>query len=177
MKIEDFTIGTEFQTSTGQRWRCTDVGCRTILAIELDPDLPKAWFAGPPYAVPEEAFDEIEIRRAFRTIEEATRSALETVHKGTHPGYPSDVVAIMVKARAASASCRYAHSGLFRTDRVDVAGEILHLYAAEPGGDGWIIQVYLPFLREFSALPEVEFIQLRPATETDPRRQAPKGVQ
>ena len=32
----DFFIGREFWTETG-RWRCTDVGTRTICAISLEP--------------------------------------------------------------------------------------------------------------------------------------------
>src|SRR3546814_6001171 len=53
MKHADFAIGTEFETCTGQRWRCTDVARRTIVAIELRPELEAAWFRGPPYPVPE----------------------------------------------------------------------------------------------------------------------------
>jgi hypothetical protein len=39
------------------RWHCTDVGRRTITAIELKPDLDPAWYCGPPYSVPEVVFD------------------------------------------------------------------------------------------------------------------------
>ena len=46
MKHADFSVGTEFQTSTGQRWRCTDVGQRSIVAIELQQDLDEPWFQG-----------------------------------------------------------------------------------------------------------------------------------
>lgn len=69
----DFFIGLEFWTETG-RWRCTDVGTRTICAISLEPheittrnpdgtqttaitDDP-SWLNGPPYAVVERVFDE-----------------------------------------------------------------------------------------------------------------------
>ncbi|MGO4527368.1 hypothetical protein AB4097_21245 [Microvirga sp. 2MCAF35] len=64
-------------TATG-RWRCTDIGTRTIIAIKIDPveiaslengqktirHLSQAeaesegWFSGPPYAVAEYVFDE-----------------------------------------------------------------------------------------------------------------------
>ena len=115
-------------------------------------------------------FDEIEIRQTFRTIEEATWSALGAVREGGHPGYPSEVVAIMTKARAASASRRYMRSSLFRIDRVAPGGELLHPYAAEPSGDDWIIQVYLPFRQEFRVRPEAEFIQLRPVTQADAKK-------
>jgi len=55
LEHQDFYIGREFWTATG-RWRCTDVGTRTICAIKLDGD-PKNWI-GPPYAAAEYVFDE-----------------------------------------------------------------------------------------------------------------------
>jgi len=78
MKHEDFRIGTEFWCG-GRRWRCTDVGTRVVVALCLEPHEvvtvtrnagpsgatttrtiagDDSWFAGPPYAVPEEVFDE-----------------------------------------------------------------------------------------------------------------------
>jgi hypothetical protein len=57
MKHSDFKIGMEFVTGAG-RWRCTDVGTRTIAAIRLDLDHDTSWYNGPPYAVPEMVFDE-----------------------------------------------------------------------------------------------------------------------
>lgn len=74
MKHSEFSIGTEFHTGDA-RWRCTDVGTRTIVAIRIDQvtvthsdgkgntwsavvtDDP-SWFNGPPYAVAESVFDE-----------------------------------------------------------------------------------------------------------------------
>ena len=68
MLHSDFKIGLEFETDVG-RWRCTDVGARTVVAILIDRPghllsmvMPKrtdaSWFNGPPYAVPEQVFDE-----------------------------------------------------------------------------------------------------------------------
>jgi hypothetical protein len=57
MKHSEFKIGREFMTATG-RWRCTDVGQRTIAAIRLDLDHDPRWYNGPPYAVVEHIFDE-----------------------------------------------------------------------------------------------------------------------
>ena len=57
MKHSDFRIGTEFTTGTG-RWRCTDIGTRTIVAIKLDHDDDPSWYHGPPYAIEETIFDE-----------------------------------------------------------------------------------------------------------------------
>jgi len=57
MKHSDFRIGTEFLTGSG-RWRCTDVGKRTIAAIRLNHDDDPRWYNGPPYAVVEDVFDE-----------------------------------------------------------------------------------------------------------------------
>ena len=36
MKLEDFRIGSEFY-HRGKRWRCTDVGTRTVVAMALEP--------------------------------------------------------------------------------------------------------------------------------------------
>jgi hypothetical protein len=60
MKHSDFKIGREFVTETG-RWRCTDVGKRTIAAIKLDHDDDPAWYNGPPYALAEHVFDEYDL--------------------------------------------------------------------------------------------------------------------
>jgi hypothetical protein len=56
MTRDDFRIGLEFYTAAG-KWRCTDIGSRVIVAIQLDQDDPN-WYAGPPYAVAEWVFDE-----------------------------------------------------------------------------------------------------------------------
>jgi hypothetical protein len=56
MLHSDFRIGLEFFTAAG-RWRCTDLGARTIAAILLDQS-DESWYIGPPYAVSESVFDE-----------------------------------------------------------------------------------------------------------------------
>jgi hypothetical protein len=79
MKHKDFHIGLDFWCG-GNRWRCTDVGTRVIVAISLEPheilntevdpndktqkterrymtDDP-SWFSGPTYVVVEHVFDE-----------------------------------------------------------------------------------------------------------------------
>ena len=60
MKRSDFKIGLEFLSGSG-RWRCTDVGKRTIVAIRLDHDNDPSWYNGTPYAVAEFVFDEYDI--------------------------------------------------------------------------------------------------------------------
>jgi len=77
MNIKDFFIGLEFYTVVG-KWRCTDLGTRVIVAIRIDQvtvseyDLEnettaeivtddQSWFDGPPYAVPEHVFDELDM--------------------------------------------------------------------------------------------------------------------
>jgi hypothetical protein len=57
MRHEDFSIGMEFLCG-GKRWRCTDIGRRTVIAIALDHDDDPSWYNGPPYAVAETVFDE-----------------------------------------------------------------------------------------------------------------------
>jgi hypothetical protein len=60
MRQSDFRIGCEFLSGSG-RWRCTDVGKRTIAAIRLDHDDDPSWYNGPPYALAECIFDEYDI--------------------------------------------------------------------------------------------------------------------
>lgn len=76
MKRADFSIGMTFWCG-GAKWRCTDVGTRTINAIRLDrveatggvedrvlseeEATAQGWFNGPPYAVAESVFDEHEM--------------------------------------------------------------------------------------------------------------------
>lgn len=78
MKHEDFSIGLEFYSATG-KWRCTDIGPRTIVAIQIDQVTvveynsstktifeqtvthDQSWFNGLPYAVAERVFDEYDV--------------------------------------------------------------------------------------------------------------------
>ena len=72
MKHEDFEIGKDFYTQVG-RWRCTDKGTRTVVAIfvskvqlrhseyeflDYEEASKQGWFNGPPYTVLEDVFDE-----------------------------------------------------------------------------------------------------------------------
>jgi putative addiction module component (TIGR02574 family) len=60
MKHSDFEVGVEFFTATG-KWRCTDLGSRTVIAIRLDHPEDASWYNGPPYAVAEIVFDEYDL--------------------------------------------------------------------------------------------------------------------
>jgi hypothetical protein len=75
MNHSDFVIGEAFLCAA-TKWRCTDIGSRTIAAICIDyvevggniPEVQRrlnhaeaeqaGWFNGPPYAVIERVFDE-----------------------------------------------------------------------------------------------------------------------
>lgn len=165
MKHTDFAIGTIFYTCTGQQWRCTDVGTRTILAIELKPDLAESWFNGPPYAVAEVPFDECDIEGAYRNEEESIREAIEAADKSDHPGFPLEVVKTMIKARHSADTRGYPRSGLLRIDRQDTRGNRLHPYAVVRDGDQWLILTYLPYSGEFQKIAESDFVHLRQAAK------------
>lgn len=45
MKHSDFRLGIEFYTATG-KWRCTDVGSRTVIVIELNHPAEVSWCDG-----------------------------------------------------------------------------------------------------------------------------------
>ena len=77
MKRADFQIGCEFLTAAG-RWRCTDIGKRTIAAIRLDHDDDPSWYSGPPYAVVETVFDEYDFEGCEPAPERRTYDASAT---------------------------------------------------------------------------------------------------
>ena len=60
MRHDDFRVGMEFLRG-GKQWRCTDIGRRTVIAISLDRDDDPSWYNGPPYAVAEVVFDELDV--------------------------------------------------------------------------------------------------------------------
>jgi len=167
MEHAQFDIGTEFEIATGQRWRCTDVGQRSIVAIELHPELEDVWFNGPPYPVPEVVFDEQDMAGAFQRQEDGIVAALLEADRRLHPGYPHRAIRAMTAARLSEDSCRYPRRRLLRIDRVDAAGEILHPYAAECTPHSWQILLYAPFSGVFSALSEQDFVRLPPALSRD----------
>ena len=97
MKHSDFVIGEEFEMGV-KRWRCTDIGTRTVCAIALgpvevlsdemfrvmemrdfEPPVEKhitieqakkdGWFNGPPYAVLEQVIDEYDMETCYKVGE------------------------------------------------------------------------------------------------------------
>jgi hypothetical protein len=172
MKPTDFHIGLEFLGRAGLRWRCTDVGTRTILAIRLDPGEDPVWHQGPPYIAEEMVFDEVELERCHLMHDDALRAAIHAADTSGHPGYPHKVVMHMADARGEN---HYPHKGVLRFDRRAQDGEILHPYAGRKEGDAWIVRLYLPFREEYREMPERDFIGLPIATPNDVRRRADRG--
>jgi hypothetical protein len=84
MKRADFRIGCEFLTGSG-RWRCTDVGKRTIAAIRLNHDDDPSWYNGPPYAVMETVFDEYDFEGCEPAPERRTYDATGASETRTVP--------------------------------------------------------------------------------------------
>jgi hypothetical protein len=60
-RLSDFKFGFEFWMS-GSRWRCTDVGMRLVVAIQLNHEDDPSWYKGPPYAVVEHTIDAHDLR-------------------------------------------------------------------------------------------------------------------
>lgn len=168
MKHADFHIGLEFVGSAGFRWRCTDVGTRTILAIQLDRS-DAQWYQGPPYIAKEVVFDEQEIMRCHLTNADALAAAVSEHKTGRHPGYPSEAVKRMMEARHAH---RYPNQGVLRFDRRRSDGEILHPYAGRKEGDAWMVELYLPFQDTYDLMAEGDFIALPRASAQDIRARA-----
>jgi hypothetical protein len=60
MKHKEFAVGTEFICGEN-RWMCTDLGQRVVVAIRVIEDQDSSWRVGPPFAVAEAVFDEFDI--------------------------------------------------------------------------------------------------------------------
>ncbi|MFP4070524.1 MAG: hypothetical protein ACLFTB_00600 [Desulfovibrionales bacterium] len=86
MTHSDFSIGLEF-ISGEKRWRCTDVGTRTIVAVCLSdhPD-DESWYNGPPYAVAETVFDEYDLEGCSLPGDEEADPGEETSETGAGRG-------------------------------------------------------------------------------------------
>jgi hypothetical protein len=200
VKLSDFKIGTRFLTNTGQEWQCTDIGTRTIAAIEVyAPDieidgfpavrhreLPAAWFKGPPYALEERLFNEADINAAYINQEDACRDAIDQHERSAHPGYPHEIVFRSLRRKNFSLHCRYPRKPLLNHDRVTSDGRILHPYGVEAldanlkpkkhvkkadrYSANWVIMVFDIFSHDKAKMSEDEFVILRVATEMDLRK-------
>jgi hypothetical protein len=171
MKHPDFHIGLEFIGVAGFWWRCTDVGTHTIVAVQLDRDVPNG-YRGAPYIAKEVVFDEHEIAACHLTEEEAIRAAIHEHETSGHPGFPHEVVTHMMDVRRKSPEARCPHKGILRFDRCRPDGEVLHPCAGRKDGEEWIVELYLPFLRTYGQMRECEFIALPIATAADVRTRA-----
>lgn len=60
MELGEFRIGGEFFMGDLQ-YRCTDVGQRTVTALQIEPGRDPSWYNGPPYAVVEHSLDEYDL--------------------------------------------------------------------------------------------------------------------
>lgn len=153
MKICDFHIGLEFSNSTG-RFRCTDVGTRTITAIALDRD-DERWYVGPPYMVPEHHFDERDIKKMFVTTGDAIVQSMESMEK-TGLTYPSQALRRMMKERSSPAMLEYPNRALLRYDKL-IDGEIHHPYAARLVDGEWRVLSYLSYVDQFVEVEQHAF--------------------
>jgi hypothetical protein len=168
VKHADFHIGLEFMGDAGFRWRCTDIGTRTILAIQLD-RTHADWYQGPPYIAKEVVFDEREIEHCHLTQEEAIMAAVREHQTSGHPGFPSEFVQRMMKGQRGQP---YPHAGVLRFERCRTDGELLHPYAGRKKEGVWMVDLYLPFPQTYDTMAESDFIALPIATAYDIRVRA-----
>lgn len=167
MKHSDFKLGLEFVSAGGFPYRCTDVGQRTITAIALRPGS-RAWFEGPPYAVKEELFDELDIANCALDEEHAIRAAIAESRKGLHPTYPIEAIRVFMKAKCSPDYIAYPNKPLLRLTKV-LGGDIYKAYGVRREGEFWRLQCYCLFDEEFVEIPEQLFLESPVATDDDYR--------
>lgn len=63
MEHKEFIVGAKFKCNN-YTWLCTDKGTRVIVAICISPEINEdpSWLNGPPYAVSEHVFDELDVQ-------------------------------------------------------------------------------------------------------------------
>lgn len=162
MKYCDFSIGLEFMSPGGLRYRCTDIGTRAILAISLEVDNPRL-LQGPPYMQDEKVFDEVAMEGCFLTHQDAIHKAV-SASKSNHPGFSTKAMRLMMNK--SDDYFRYPHKNLLRQDRV-YDNDVAHPYSAYQDELGWQINCYLILKDEPVVLSESEFLELAIATNED----------
>lgn len=166
MKIVDFHIGLNFQSHGGLRYRCTDVGSRTIAAIRLDVD-DEIWLQGPPYLQSEILMDETTLDGCYPDGKEGLRQMLTQDEQRNHPGFSSDVVKKMIEEKFSDAVRRYPRGGLLKADKC-FEGDIAHPYSVTQDSEGtWHVMAYLLFAKRFIAIPDIQFAHLATAGSDD----------
>lgn len=166
MKLSDFHIGLIFNTCLG-RWKCTDVGTRTVTAIHLDDERysnDPRWTEGPPYGLDEQTFNENDIDRAFRSLEEAIAPRLEEGR--FQRSYPSEVAFAHIKRHIEIEAQKkkggpdaYPVNTLVGTRMKD--GEAFSAHGAHKDTAGqWIIECFNFHQQMDTTLTEVEWFAL-----------------
>lgn len=173
MKHSDFTIGEDFFNAVG-KWRCTDVGTRTITAVRWpdEEELPltcdvEAWLSGPPYMLKEVVFDEADMALAYRSLTEA----VERARQSAHPGFLHEDVQKLFQGQRRRMDERAAGrvsaitplmEQLMRYERV-VNGRALKPYDWKD--DGQTVCVFDVFARTWGELPLGQFLRAPVATD------------
>lgn len=169
MKLSDAHIGLEFCTAEGRRWRITDVGTRTFLAIVIEEPgtengLPRdvkdpLWLDGPPYLVKEHLFDETTMGRAFLSIRDHLRETLTTDRY--HPGFESTLSRAMGHHAQGRSHPDYPFPKVLQHDRWDAQRQdVLHPYAVDKTPTGWSLRVLGLFRQRFEAVDDQTFVRL-----------------
>ena len=167
MNHADFKIGLEFVSAGGFPYRCTDVGQRIIAAIALRPGS-REWFEGPPYAVKEELFDELDIANCALDEEDAIRAATAESRARLHQAYPIEAINAFMKAKCNPDYIAYPNKSLLRLTKV-LGGDIYKAYGVRKEGGFWQLLCFCLFDDEFVEIPEQLFLESPVVTDDDYR--------
>lgn len=150
MKHRDFSIGLVFHTALG-RWKCTDVGQRTIVAIHLDderyPNEPR-WTDGPPYGLREQVFNEHDQHGAFVDLRGCVEERLAQLEGPTPLFIPGSLIHHHLQRRTAGRAAERLGGPdaypMAKLDGVRVSPEGQHYSAhgAHRAEETWVIEVF-----------------------------------
>lgn len=169
MTHSDFYIGLEFVSTAGFIWKCTDLGTRTVIAIQVTPGYDETWQVGPPYALQEIVFDEEDLKSCYLAEIDLLKDRAESNKAPGHPGFSVDEVFNMIRSNKS----KYPRANILRFDRV-YNQSIIHGYSARvedlssSGGTvSWTVLALDLKSKKYLELSEKEFNALDKASPTD----------
>lgn len=165
MKHTDFRLGQEFLGPAGLKWRCTDIGSRTVAAIKLVHEDP-IWYQGPPYIVREMVLDEKDMEECYPDIVALIVDRLRQSQASIYPKQNPDDFFTLLNEENTATRGSYPNRRFLRFDRVRCDGEILHPYSAKRANNGeWVLQIFLIFPCTYIEMLEADFVLLPIVTE------------
>lgn len=155
MEPADFTIGQHFFFK-GQKYRCTDIGTRTVVATCVDMKNPEDSL----YQM--KAGEEILLDESKLAMCDKSQEGSMALCRELDLYYSFSNLAKMVitKEKAHYHHAEYPNHGQFGRARVNPEGELIYPYSARLTNNEWSILCYMPGKKVFIEIDEKNLLHL-----------------